>query len=58
MLGTRSSRAAVGTLVFPAAVFALMLTPSAGQAEQFVLFDVTFTFTKRDADNSTLSKSH
>ena len=28
------------------------------QAEQFVLFDVTFTFTKADADNSTPSKSH
>jgi hypothetical protein len=27
-------------------------------AEQFVLFDVTFTFTKQDADNSTPSKSH
>jgi hypothetical protein len=29
-----------------------------GQAEQFVLFDVTFTYTKVDADNSTPSKSH
>ena len=28
------------------------------QAEQFVLFDQTFTFTKEDADNSTPSKSH
>jgi hypothetical protein len=27
-------------------------------AEQFVLFDVTFTFTKEDADNSKPSKSH
>jgi hypothetical protein len=27
-------------------------------AEQFVLFDVTFTYTKADADNSTPSKSH
>jgi hypothetical protein len=27
-------------------------------AEQFVLFDVTFTFTKTDADTSTPSKSH
>jgi hypothetical protein len=27
-------------------------------ADQFVLFDVTFTFTKADADNSTPSKSH
>lgn len=34
------------------------LAPSAGMAEQFVLFDVTFTFTKEDADTSTPSKSH
>jgi hypothetical protein len=27
-------------------------------AEQFVLFDVTFPFTKADADNATPSKSH
>lgn len=27
-------------------------------AEQFVLFDVTFTFTKADADNASPSKSH
>jgi hypothetical protein len=33
-------------------------TPSAGYAEQFVLFDVTFTYTKADADNSRPSKSH
>lgn len=28
------------------------------QAEQFVLFDVTFTYTKENADTSTPSKSH
>ena len=28
------------------------------RAEQFVLFDVTFTYTKQDADNSRPSKSH
>lgn len=28
------------------------------RAEQFVLFDVTFTYTKQDADNSKPSKSH
>ncbi len=28
------------------------------RAEQFVLFDVTFTYTKADADNSRPSKSH
>ncbi len=36
-------------------LFALPLLVS---AEQFVLFDVTFTYTKQDADTSTPSKSH
>ncbi|WP_254512758.1 hypothetical protein [Anatilimnocola floriformis] len=36
----------------------LILTASLAHAEQFVLFDVTFTFTKDDADNSKPSKSH
>jgi hypothetical protein len=31
---------------------------SSAHAEQFVLFDVTFTYTKEDADNSKPSKSH
>ncbi|MCC6510803.1 MAG: hypothetical protein IT423_16985 [Pirellulaceae bacterium] len=29
-----------------------------GLADQFILFDVTFTYTKMDADHSTPSKSH
>lgn len=37
---------------------ALLVAPSMGYAEQFVLFDVTFSFTKADADNSKPSKSH
>ena len=37
---------------------ALLAAPAAGRAEQFVLFDVTFTYTKEDADNSRPSKSH
>lgn len=37
--------------------FLLAFAPLAA-AEQFVLFDVTFTFTKEDADNSKPSKSH
>ena len=36
----------------------LVATPSSIKAEQFVLFDVTFTFTKEEADNSKPSKSH
>lgn len=41
-----------------ATALALLLTPSAGPAEQFVLIDATFTFTKVDADNSKPSQSH
>jgi hypothetical protein len=37
---------------------ALTAAPSVIHAEQFVLFDVTFTFTKADANNSRPSKSH
>ena len=37
---------------------ALMAMPEAARANQFVLIDVTFTFTKEDAENSTPSKSH
>jgi hypothetical protein len=36
----------------------LLLTCSVSRAEQFVLFDVTFTYTKEDADKSKPSKSH
>jgi hypothetical protein len=36
----------------------LCAVPSVGHAEQFVLFDVTFTYTKENADNSKPSKSH
>jgi hypothetical protein len=49
-LKARISRA----LAFWAGIGALM----AGHADQFVLFDVTFTYTKEDADNSKPSKSH
>ena len=37
---------------------AVLLATPAARAEQFVLLDVTFTFTKADADNATPSKSH
>jgi hypothetical protein len=40
------------------AVFALLLAAVPLPAAQFVLFDVTFTYTKDDADNSKPSKSH
>src|ERR1044071_2279842 len=37
---------------------ALLAAVSIGHAEQFLLFDVTFNYTKQDADTSTPSKSH
>jgi hypothetical protein len=48
-------KSATAALVFSA--LALFSTRFAS-ADQFVLFDVTFTYTKEDADNSTPSKSH
>lgn len=55
MIGNRWSRA---NLWLPAAAALVLLTPTASRAEQFVLFDVTFPFSKMDADTSTPSKSH
>jgi hypothetical protein len=39
-------------------LLSLCAVPSVSRAEQFVLFDVTFTYTKQDADTSRPSKSH
>jgi hypothetical protein len=58
MIGFRFSRALVASLWLPAAAAALLLAPTQASAEQFTLFDVTFKFTKEDADNSKPSKSH
>jgi hypothetical protein len=58
MIRAHSVRAAVAGLWLPAALLALLSAPTAASAEQFVLFDVTFPFTKMDADNSKPSKSH
>jgi hypothetical protein len=52
MMPARAKRAASNL------VSLLLLSTAALQAEQFVLFDVTFTFTKADADNSKPSPSH
>lgn len=41
-----------------AILFGCAATAAPTQAEQFVLFDVTFTYTKADADGSKPSKSH
>lgn len=45
-------------VALPAGLSALVGAPSICHAEQFVLFDATFTYTKEDADNSKPSKSH
>lgn len=58
MTGYRWSRATFNCLGVAAAVSASLFAPRAAWAEQFVLFDVTFPFTKMDADNSSPSKSH
>ena len=47
-----------GTLSVWACLAALCVGGSTAHAEQFVLFDATFTFTKQDADNSKPSPSH
>ena len=51
------SASARSTWLFAAALGAWATTTSV-RAEQFVLFDVTFTYTKQDADTSSPSKSH
>ena len=43
---------------FALAGLALLLSSPVSYAQQFVLFDATFTYTKEDADNSMPSKSH
>ena len=58
MIRFRSSRATIASRWLIAAVSTVLLFPTAARAEQFVLFDVTFPFTKMDADSSTPSKSH
>jgi hypothetical protein len=46
------------TFLQHASLCVLLLATESAVAEQFVLFDVTFTYTKEDADNSKPSKSH
>src|SRR3989442_1000623 len=59
MKQTRLFRTAgAGAVSLLAGISALLVVPSMSNAAQFVLFDVTFTFTKLDADTSTPSKSH
>ncbi|HEY2252538.1 MAG TPA: hypothetical protein VGH74_15800, partial [Planctomycetaceae bacterium] len=45
-------------MLFLWACLLLLAAPVTSKAEQFVLFDVTFTYTKEDADTSRPSKSH
>ncbi len=55
MIPTLSLRSTGGRAVF---ILLLLAMPSVGRADQFVLFDATFTFTKADADNAKPSPSH
>ncbi|WP_422924566.1 hypothetical protein [Singulisphaera sp. PoT] len=48
----------VGGISLLVGAWSWLLAPATGHAEQFVLFDVTFDYTKADADNSKPSKSH
>ena len=57
MLWTRS-RIVCRCLSVWACLATLWLGASSAMADQFVLFDATFTFTKDDADNSKPSPSH
>jgi MYXO-CTERM domain-containing protein len=55
------ARSLVGSVRVAAPMLAglgVLLLASAARAEQFVLLDVTFTYTKADADNATPNKSH
>lgn len=54
----RLSRAGGIRLGLLAAGAVLLLAPKASWADQFTLFDVTFPFSKMDADNSRPSQSH
>ena len=59
MIKTRSLRGSMlGSVSLIAGMSVLLMALSSAHAEQFVLFDVTFTYTKADADNSRPSKSH
>ena len=54
------TRASLRGVFLPATIgfMGMIIIPASGSADQFVLFDVTFTFTKMDADTSTPSQSH
>src|SRR6266478_5186638 len=49
-------RSAVASLM--AAISVLVAAPAPARAEQFILLDVTFTYTKMDADTSSPDKPH
>jgi hypothetical protein len=51
-------RIAFGCFCTGVCLSTLLLEATTARADQFVLFDATFTFTKDDADNSKPSQSH
>ncbi len=58
MMPATCHRIVCGSLSVLGCLATLWLGAASAQAEQFVLFDATFTFTKMDADNSKPSPSH
>src|SRR5258708_799535 len=60
MIGSARIRVAMAilTAIAVSGTLLALAAPRPARSTQFVLFDVTFTFTKMDADNSTPSKSH
>src|SRR5437868_15315098 len=57
-MSKRGSRKSNHLLSLVTGIVTLSAMPVIGSADQFVLFDVMFTYTKEDADNSKPSKSH
>ena len=55
-LAARRNRTSLASLL--AAAFVLTVAPRVSFAEQFILFDVLFTYTKIDADTGSPNKSH
>ena len=54
----KSGRGAMRAVAPALSGLGLFLLAESARAEQFVLLDVTFTYTKADADNATPNKSH
>jgi hypothetical protein len=58
MIDIRSRTMISPRFLLAVTLVSLFAAPAVSRADQFVLFDVTLTYTKQDADNSKPSKSH